>query len=104
MRFLPCFALIVAGVAGVAAQPAVADAKQDECALQAEIVTRASALRLKRKSQSKTVEMMSTGEDEAVAEKYIAAVPHIVDWVYTLKRKQLKQDPGAAYLATCVSQ
>jgi len=48
---------------------------------------------------------MTSGEDEAVAEKYLAAVPYLVDWVYnTLKRKELKDDPGAAYFTTCMSQ
>ena len=89
----------------VLSSPAYAD-KAEECKLQADIVTRATELRIERNSQKKTVEIMTTGEDEAVAEKYIAAVPAIVDWVYTLKRKELKQDvgPGEAYYNACFAQ
>lgn len=101
MRLLPCVVLIVAAFAAL---PVVAAGTQADCDAQASIVTRASALRLERTKQAKTVEIMSSGEDEAVADKYLPAVPHIVDWVYTLKRKQLKQDPGAAYLESCLSQ
>ena len=51
--------------------------------------------------------MMSSGEDEAVAEKYLPAVPHLVSWVYNdLKRKQLKAEPspGEAYFTACSGQ
>ncbi|WP_243613196.1 hypothetical protein [Shimia aestuarii] len=84
--------------------PALADQKA-ECQMQADIVNRAVALRQDRVREKKAVEMMSSGEDAAVAARYVAAVPHIVDWVYnTLKRKDLKNDPGAAYYETCVKQ
>ena len=100
MRFLTAFAIVAATTA---AAPAFAG-KKAECELQAAIVTRAAELRMERKSEKKAVAIMTSGEDEAVAEKYLPAVPHIVDWVYnSLSRKQLKQDPGAAYLDTCIN-
>ena len=100
MRLLTTIAIVAA--TSVAA-PAFAD-KKAECELQAKIVTRAAELRMERKSEKKAIEIMTSGEDEAVAEKYIPAVPPIVDWVYnSLKRKQLKMDPGGAYLETCVN-
>lgn len=86
--------------------PVLAD-KNADCQMQADIVTRAAELRLERKSEKKAVEIMTSGEDEAVAEKYVAAVPAIVSWVYSdLKRKQLKEDPGPgeAYFAACAAQ
>lgn len=86
--------------------PAFAD-KAEECQLQADIVTRAAELRIDRKSQKKTTEIMTTGEDEAVSEKYMGAVPAIVDWVYsTLKRKELTLEPGpgASYYDACIAQ
>lgn len=99
--------LFAAGLAtALLTSPALADKKAD-CQLQADIVTRAAELRLERKSQKKATEIMTTGEDEAVAEKYLGAVPAIVDWVYnTLKRKELKQDPGPgdAYYKACIAQ
>lgn len=89
----------------VLSSPAFAD-KAEECQLQADIVTRATELRIERKSQKKTVEIMTSGEDEAVSEKYLEVVPAIVDWVYTLKRKQLKQEigPGKSYYNACFAQ
>ncbi|WP_372887770.1 hypothetical protein [Shimia sp.] len=87
----------------VLAPPAFADLAED-CQMQADIVTRAVELRSARKSQDKALEIMTSGEDEAVAEKYLKAVPFLVDWVYTLKRKELKLDPGQAYFDTCMAQ
>ena len=86
--------------------PAFAD-KAADCRMQADIVNRAVELRLDRKSEKKATEMMSSGEDEAVAEKYLPAVPHLVSWVYNdLKRKQLKAEPspGEAYFTACSGQ
>jgi hypothetical protein len=101
MRLLPVFALVVTSFAAV---PVFAD-QNAECEMQARIVTRATELRLERKSEKKAVETMMSGQDPDVAEKYIAAVPAIADWVYNgLKRKQLKMDPGAAYFQSCMSQ
>ncbi|MCW9042228.1 MAG: hypothetical protein OQK05_02695 [Pseudopelagicola sp.] len=85
------------------ASPALAD-KAEDCQMQADIVSRAVELRQERTRQAKTVEIMASGEDAAVAEKYLGAVPHIVDWVYSLKRKELKLDPGASYYEACLSQ
>ncbi|SHJ39885.1 hypothetical protein SAMN05444000_10859 [Shimia gijangensis] len=89
----------------VLSSPVFAD-KAEECQLQADIVTRATELRIERNSQKKTLEIMTSGEDEAVAEAYIGAVPAIVDWIYTLKRKELKQEvgPGESYYSSCVAQ
>lgn len=101
MRLLPVFALVVTSIAAV---PAYAD-QNEECEMQAKIVTRAAELRLERKREKKAVEIMMSGQDPAVAEKYIAAVPAIADWVYSgLKRKQLRNDPGAAYFKSCMNQ
>lgn len=72
--------------------------------MQADIVIRAAELRSERKRQEKTLEIMSSGEDPAVAEKYLGAVPFLVDWIYTLKRKELKLDPGQAYYDACMAQ
>ncbi|MEP2533396.1 hypothetical protein [Shimia sp.] len=103
MRFLPVISLVLATSAGVA--PAYAASKKAECEAQAAIVTRATELRLERTSEKKALELMTSGEDEAVAEKYLGAVPAIVDWIYSdLKRKELKLDPGKAYLDTCLAQ
>ena len=87
----------------VVASPGLAD-QQAECELQAAIVDRATELRLERTSEKKALAIMTSGEDEAVAEKYIGAVPHIVEWIYSLKRKELKLEPGKAYLAKCAAQ
>lgn len=102
MRFLTTAACLSMFVLS---SPAFADKKED-CQLQADIVTRATELRLERKSQQKTLEIMTSGEDEAVSEKYIGAVPAIVDWIYTLKRKELKLDvgPGESYYNSCIAQ
>ncbi|PSL20022.1 hypothetical protein [Shimia abyssi] len=107
MRLLSAVALSVA--ISVPALPVFAhehaSEKQAECELQAAIVTRAAELRQDRTSKKKALETMTSGEDEAVAEKYLASVPAIVEWVYEdLKRKQLKQDPGKAYFDACVAQ
>lgn len=86
--------------------PALADKKAD-CRMQADIVNRAVELRLERKSEKKATEIMTSGEDEAVAEKYLPAVPHLVNWVYNdLKRKQLtvEPSPGEAYYTACAGQ
>jgi hypothetical protein len=101
MRFLT-----LATVAAMALTLTPAHAGQEEdCQMQADIVNRAVELRLDRTREKKALEIMTSGEDEAVAEKYLAAVPYLVDWVYnTLKRKELKDDPGAAYFTTCMSQ
>lgn len=75
--------------------------------MQADIVNRAVELRLERKSEKKATEIMTSGEDEAVAEKYLPAVPHLVNWVYNdLKRKQLtvEPSPGEAYYTACAGQ
>ncbi len=85
------------------ATPSLADLAED-CQMQADIVTRATELRLERKSEKKTLAIMTSGEDEAVAEKYLVAVPFLVDWIYTLKRKELKLDPGLSYYDTCLAQ
>ncbi len=99
MRLLPILSIVALSVSAV---PAFADQK-DECEQQAAVVTRAAELRLEGKNQKKTVEQLQAG-DPAVTEKYVPAVPHIVDWIYTLKRKEVRQDPGAAYLASCLAQ
>lgn len=100
MRFLTRLVLIsTVALAG----PALAGKKAD-CTDQASIVSRAVELRLESKGQKKTLATMTSGADEAVAERYLQAVPHLVDWVYSLKRKDLKQDPGASYLQACLSQ
>lgn len=104
MRLLPVAAPVLMLVAAGFAAPAMAQDKQAECEAQAKIVARATELRQERKSQKKATEIMQSGEDDAVEEKYLTAVPAIVDWVYLLKRKQLKEDPSVAYLAACVSQ
>ncbi|WP_127114155.1 hypothetical protein [Shimia sediminis] len=86
--------------------PVLAD-KKAECQMQADIVTRATELRLDRTSEKKALEIMSSGEDEAVAEKYLPAVPALVAWVYNdLKRKQLSVEPspGEAYFTACAGQ
>lgn len=93
-------------VSALLGAPALAD-QQAECKMQADIVTRATELRLERKSEKKALEIMTSGEDEAVAEKYLPAVPALVNWVYNdLKRKQLGEEPGPgeAYYKTCVGQ
>lgn len=102
MRYLTTVACLSIAVLS---SPAFAD-KAEECQLQADIVTRATELRIERTSQKKTLEIMTSGEDEAVAEKYIPAVPALVDWVYTLKRKELKLEPGPgeAYNNACFAQ
>ena len=101
MRFL---ALAAAAAMALSLSPAFAGQEED-CQMQADIVTRAVELRQDRTREKKALEIMTSGEDEAVAEKYIAAVPFLVDWVYNkLKRKELKNDPGAAYYETCISQ
>ncbi len=101
MRFLvPVTAVALA----LSLSPAVAG-QEEECQMQADIVNRAVELRLDRTREKKALEIMTSGEDEAVAGKYLAAVPYLVDWVYnTLKRKDLKNDPGAAYYETCLKQ
>ncbi|MGR3714833.1 MAG: hypothetical protein ACU0A6_17125 [Shimia sp.] len=104
MRLLPVAVPVLLLVASGFAGPVLAQDKQAECEAQAKIVARATELRQDRKSQKKTTEMMQAGEDDAVEEKYLAAVPAIVDWVYLLKRKQLKEDPSAAYLEACLAQ
>ena len=101
MRFLT-----LATVAAMALSLTPAHAGQEEeCQMQADIVNRAVELRLDRTREKEALEIMTSGDDEAVAEKYLAAVPYLVDWVYnTLKRKDLKNDPGAAYYETCLKQ
>ena len=75
--------------------------------MQADIVTRATELRLERKNEKKALEIMTSGQDAAVADKYLPAVPALVNWVFNdLKRKQLNDNPspGQAYYNTCVGQ
>ena len=99
--------LIAAGLTtALLTTPALAD-QEAECRMQADIVDRAAELRLERKSEKKAIQIMTSGEDEAVAEKYLPAVPVLVAWVYNdLKRKQLKAEPGPgdAYFQTCAGQ
>ena len=97
MRLLTAFAV----AATLATAPAFAAGKEDECQMQANIVDRAAELRLEGKNVKRTKAIMQDN-DPAVAEKYAAAVPHIVDWIFTLPRKQLKQEPGKAYFDACV--
>lgn len=101
MRFLvPVSAAIFAATLS----PAIAD-QAEECQMQADIVSRAVELRQGFTREKKALAIMTSGEDEAVAEKYLAAVPYLVDWVYNaLKRGDLKQDPGASYYETCIKQ
>ena len=96
--------LVISALVGATAlaTPALAGKKED-CQLQADIVNRATELRLERTSQQKALEIMTSGDD-AVAEKYLGAVPHLVDWIYSLKRKDLKLEPGKSYLDACLAQ
>ncbi|WP_435141303.1 hypothetical protein [Pseudopelagicola sp. nBUS_19] len=103
MRTMPVFVLSVMIITtGFSAQ---ALSKEKECELQSAIVKRAVELRMERKSEKKALEMMTSGQDAAVAEKYLASVPAVVDWIYSgLKRKELKLDPGKAYYEACIAQ
>ena len=101
MRFL---VPVTAAAFALSLSPAFAG-QEEECQMQADIVNRAVELRLDRTREKKALQIMTSGEDEAVADKYLAAVPYLVDWVYnTLKRKDLKNDPGTSYYETCIKQ
>lgn len=84
------------------AAPAFAGAKKD-CAQQAEIVARAAALRVADVKQADALAQLQEGED-AIKGKYAAAVPAIVDWIYTVDQKDLvANDAAAAYEAACLA-
>ncbi len=95
MRLLFATALIT-----VTALPALAETdkkREARCAAQSEIVAQAVEMRQKRKSEAKVKEAILEGVDEKLA----PSVPILVGYVYTLHRKDLKEDISGAFKQQC---
>jgi hypothetical protein len=85
------------------AAPAMAQDKTQLCTVSAEIAGAAVAQRAAGEGKDKTAEAIAanmTGERA----NFGAAVPHIVDWVWTLPEDQLTDEVAAAYETACLAQ
>lgn len=92
--------LITAALITVIAVPALAETRKQRearCAAQSEIVAQAIEMRQKRTSEAKTKEAILEGLDEKLA----PSVPILVGYVFTLNRKDLKQDIPGAFQKQC---
>ncbi|WP_137703103.1 hypothetical protein [Marimonas lutisalis] len=82
------------------AAPALAETQKERekrCAAQGEIVSQAVEMRKKFRSEAKAKTAILETIDEGMA----PAVPFLVGFVYTLNRKDLKQDVPAAFIEQC---
>ena len=82
------------------ALPALAETKRQRikrCTVQAEIVGQAVEMRQKRRSEKKVKAALLEDIDEAFA----PSVPLLVGYVFTLNRKDLKQDIQGAFQEQC---
>ena len=77
-----------------------ANDREARCAAQGEIVSKAVALRLKRKSETKAKTEIKASTEEALQ----GAIPLLVGYIYTLPRKALKaNDVPAVFVAQCTA-
>jgi len=92
--------LIAVALIATTALPALAETRKQRetrCAAQSEIVAQAIEMRQKRKSEAKTKEAILETLDASLA----PSVPILVGYVYTLNRKDLKQDIPGAFKTQC---
>lgn len=87
----------------VCAAPALAQDKPELCRITAAIAGSAVAERAGGAARDQAVAAVSGGLEDGQA-GYEAAVPHIVDWVYTLPEEQLTGEVATAYEAACLAQ
>ena len=95
MRRLIATALVLA-----TAVPALAETEKEReyrCVAQSQIVAQAVEMRQKRKSETKAKAAILEVTDEKLA----GSVPLLVGYVYTLHRKDLKQDISGAFKQQC---
>jgi len=94
--------LLLLGISLIISAYAVAGAPRGaDCMATAAIVEGAVAMRAGGSAQTVTAGTLQTGGVEA---KYIDAVAHLVDWVYTLPEDQLTEEAIRAYNDACLAQ
>lgn len=79
------------------------DTKDADCAATAGIVSDAVAERTGGNSQAGAIDFL-TSDEGGIAEKYDAAVPLLVEWVYTLPEDQLTDAVAKAFEEVCLAQ
>lgn len=94
--------LICAGV--LAAGSAVAETKEESCALQAKVVASVQQARLDRVRERKVQDaVLATQPDWP--EKYNRVIPLVTPWVYEMKMRDVKKhDLSAAWNELCLQQ
>ncbi|GAA6207147.1 hypothetical protein NBRC116601_04400 [Cognatishimia sp. WU-CL00825] len=100
MRLLVCAAVLMSAMSAQADEGATA--KENSCQAQSDIVAKAVEMRRSGKREGRVKRTLA--KDASIAEEFQPAVPLLVGWVYTLPKADLKLEPGAAYLTTCLEQ
>lgn len=83
--------------------PVMAQDKAQLCAISAEIAGSAVAQRAAGEDKDKTAKAI-TADMTGDRANFAAAVPHIVDWVWTLPEDQLTDEVAEAYSIACLAQ
>ena len=95
VRYILAFSL------SLASAPAFAQSKEEACGLQGDVVGAIQQARLDRVQRSAVVPTLVAANPEW--EKMSAAMPQMVEWVYSLRRRDLrKAELGKAAEAQCL--
>ncbi len=78
------------------------DAKVANCETNAAMVQQIVDMRQDRMRKAKVLIQLTEGET-AVEERLLPVVPGMVDWIYGLKRKELKKDVVGSFKEACLS-
>jgi hypothetical protein len=95
-------ALTILAVMAVTPAMAATKAEKANCEANALIVQQVVELRQAKTRKAKALASLIEGEN-AVEERMVPVATGIVDWVYGLKRKELKLDPAASFKEACLS-
>ncbi|MFK7940880.1 MAG: DNA primase [Roseovarius sp.] len=87
----------------ILAAPATAQDTTQLCSVSADIAGAAVSQRASGQDKPDTVSAI-TGDLQGDTAGFAAAVPHIVDWVWTLPEDQLTDEVAEAYEAACLAQ
>lgn len=97
------FTLVLALLTASLAAPAMAEeSKEESCAYEAQVMSAVQQARLDNVARDKVAGHIAASSP-AWPERYNAAIPGLVDYVYQLKRRDLRQnDFGAIWNQQCV--
>ncbi|GHG90389.1 hypothetical protein [Pseudodonghicola xiamenensis] len=94
-----------AALAAMTALPAAANApvtKEEACGYEAQVMAAVQKARLDKVAQDKVAEHL-VASSHAWPEQYNAAIPGMVDYIYQMKRRDLKaNDFGAIWNQQCI--